>query len=308
MLVYIWLGCAPQEISVEPSRSENVPIRGSEEEVQQKIIIPEIQIFPIAYRYETLPALVYAAGNSINIRSSASTKGTVIGKVPLGNPIRVLAEAQNEKIGSREDKWYHIETTIKGKNYKGYLFGPTMTPHKIAADFDGDGDPEYILAAYNEHRELLLRALDPNSPSPVSWTNMGEYSQDGQVVDTAMLKLYPEDITGVSLLKIEAHADEKGFFWSKFISYNQGKIIRALEYTEQESDDSYQTVDLQFSAKNKSLILRHITGQVVDEQSKEQTRVEKYRFTGGKYRSAKGKKTVMKSTQETSKTPEESNL
>ena len=307
MLVYIWLGCAPQENSVEPARSENVPIRGSDEEVQQKIIIPEIQIFPIAYRYDSLPSLVYAAGNSINLRSSASTKGSVIAKVPLGNPIRVLATAQEEKIGTRKDKWYHIETTIKGNSYKGYLFGPTMTPHKIGADFDEDGEPEYILAAYNEHRELLLRVLDPNASSAVTWTNMGEYSYDGQVVDTAMLKLYPQDITGVSLLKIEAHADEKGFFWNKFISYSHGKVVRALEYTEQEKADSYQTVDLQFAAKTRSVLLRHITGQVVGDDSKEQTTVEKYRFSGGKYRSLV-KKEVVSPPEEPSQKTEESNL
>ena len=154
------------------------------------------------------------------------------------------------------------------------------------------------MAAYNEHRELLLRVSDPNATSTVSWSNMGEYSHDGQVVSETTLKLFPDDITGVPLLKIEAHADEKGFFWNKFIAYEQGKLIRALEYTEQESADSYQTVDLQFSAKTKSLIVRHITGQINGDEPTEETRLEKYRFRGGKYRRTDVPESVVQSKPE----------
>ena len=120
---------------------------------------------------------------------------------------------------------------------EGYLFGSTLTPHSLKADWDGDGKMERLFVMFNERKELLLRLYDPNSG--IAWANLSAYTQDDFTAERLTVKLMHKEVAGMPLLKIEASNPEQTLFWTKYVSYHSGKLLRALEFTEQESETTF---------------------------------------------------------------------
>ena len=82
------------------------------------------------------------------------------------------------------------------------------------------------------------------------------------------------------LLKIEASDEGQSFFWTKYVSYHHGKLLRALEYTEEETAGQYQKKEPNFGPKKLSM--RVIDGIVQADGSEKQTIVTKrYRYRSG---------------------------
>ena len=255
-------------------------------EKRLKVKGPDVRVYTVQYDYGELPQLVYAAGHNVNLRSTPSTSGEVVTKVPLGMPVTVLQRVKEGKLGERKDYWYMVETFVDGETHTGHLFGPTMTPHRIAADFDSDGVEEQVFASYNERQELLLRLYDPNSEELVRWTNMGQYGSGGDVASQADLKVFPESIAGVPLMKIDVSCFEGcgNMSWTKFVSYAGGDLIRALEYTEQEEAGVYTAVELAFHPEGKRITLGRLSGSFLEDGSERIERVsEIWKFQAGSY-------------------------
>jgi hypothetical protein len=255
-------------------------------EKRLKVKGPDVLVFTVQYDYGELPQLVYASGHKINLRSLPSTSGDVVAKIPLGMPITILEEGKEAQLGERKDHWYKVETFVDGKTHTGYLFGPTMTPHRIAADFDGDGIEEQVFASYNERHELLIRLYDPNSEELVRWTNMGSYGSDGEMSLQADLKIFPASIAGMPLIKIDVGCFDgcAGMSWTKFVSYTGGELIRALEYSEQEAEGSYTAVELDFHPSGRRITMGRLSGRFLEDGSERIERIpEIWKFQAGSY-------------------------
>ena len=257
-----------------------------EQELAPEIEIPNYSIalveeYEIQFVYEKLPNRVFSAGNNINLRSKPSASSAVVKKIPLAHEIELLTPVKEQKLGSRTDHWYHVRTRINGQSVEGYLFGSTMTPYRLTADWDNDGNKEHMIAAFNDKKELLLRIADPDKKENV-WSNMGAYVEQEYAATQAVVKLFPKEVAGLPLLKVEVQNQEENFFWSKFVSYNKGSLYRALEYTESESDTTYSSIKPEFGRKRLSL--KEIQGTVRPDGSEKQIIVGKgYVLQGGIY-------------------------
>jgi len=282
-----FLGCFDSLMTVgDQASSAELPIQTNstdplskiEEKTRVAFSIPKIREYQIQHIYPTLPPVVYAANNGINLRNRATANSSVLTKIPLGHKIDVLAQDQKVTLGTRTDHWYHVRVTINNQTHEGFLFGSTMTPYRIAADWDDDGKKEAMFAMFNERKELLLRIQDPNGEN--TWSNMGAYADGEFLADQVVVKALPKSIAGLPLLKIEVANPEQTMFWTKYASYHHEKLLRALEYTEIESDTTYSKKEPKFGPKKLSLL--SIEGMVQADGSEKQTIVTKrYRYRMG---------------------------
>ena len=131
---------------------------------------------------------------------------------------------------------------------------------------------------FNERRELLLRIAE--SDGGVKWSNLSAYEQEDFRAEHVTLKMLPKAIAGMPLLKIEVENEAGDFFWTKFVSYHHGVLLRALEYTEQESEDSYTKVTPQFGPKK--LHVHTIEGSILEDGREKQSIITaRYRYRSG---------------------------
>ncbi len=248
---------------------------------------PDLALFSIKERYKRLPKKVFSGGHNINMRTETTVLSDVVAKIPLGHPITILETAKEATIGERNDFWYHVESKVDGKVVQGYLFGSTLTPHRITADLDMDGVEEQLLVVYNNKHEVLFRLYDPNGAAKTLWTNLGEYSYQGDVARELMLRLYPKEVIGRPMIRLDVACPEacEGRSWTKFVAYHDGRILRSLEYESEEKSEQYRSVDLRFNPISRNLMLSRIEGHRLPDGIFEQTRVvELWNLYGGVFR------------------------
>ena len=273
ILSWLFLGCFDSSPEEKKENTEEV-----QAEKKTEYRIDRVEEFHVSHIYTELPEYVYAANEGINLRNRSTANSSVLAKIPLGAKIQVLSKDKEETLGSRTDHWYQVRYTEDGKAVDGFLFGSTLTPHALRADWDGDGKDEHMFVMFNERRELLVRIADPNGDN--TWSNMSAYGEEENVVEHLTVKLLHKEVAGLPLLKIEASNESQSFFWTKYVSYHHGKLLRALEYTEEESAESYQKKEPNFGPKKLSMHV--VDGLVQADGSEKQTVITKrYRYRSG---------------------------
>jgi hypothetical protein len=287
MIFYTFLlGCFDSAQIFEGIVEHTQAVESSSEEVTMEVEekpavnfkVDRIEEYVVEHIYQELPTWVYAANDGINLRNRATANSSVLAKIPLGGKIEILAKDKEETLGTRTDHWYHVRITSKGKPIEGYLFGSTLTPHSLRADWDGDGKNEYLFVMFNERKELLVRISDSNGEN--TWSNMSAYIQGEYVVERLTVKLLHKEIAGLPLLKIEASNADQTFLWTKYVSYHHGKLLRALEFSEEESELTYSKKEPKFGPKKLSMQV--VEGVVQADGSEKQSIVTKrYRYRSG---------------------------
>jgi len=284
------IGCFDSLLTVgeKPESVESPLVKGLIEEkntssiieVEKKNVysIPKVREYTIHHIYESIPDIVYAANSGINLRNRATANSSVLVKIPLGHRIDVLEQDKKVTLGSRTDHWYHVRVKVGKETHEGYLFGSTITPYRIAEDWDNDGEKEAMFALFNERQELLLRIHDPNGES--TWSNTGAYTDGEFTANQVVVKAMPRSIAGLPLLKIEVTNEKGNIFWTKFASYHHGKILRALEYVESETESTYSKKEPKFGPKKLSVL--SVDGMVqVDGSEKQSIITKRYRYRNG---------------------------
>ena len=278
-LISFLLGCSESapDVSTQPEVVQEEPVV-VEEKADISYKIDRVEEYIIHASYEDLPQFVYAANEGVNVRNRATANSSVVTKLALGTKIEIIAKDAKETLGSRDDYWYHVRIQEKGQAVEGFLFGTTLTPYRLRADWDGDGTQEQLFVVFNERKELLVRIADPNGEG--TWANMSAYTQDDYTASTLKVKLLHKELAGMPLLKIEASNADQTLFWTKYVSYHHGKLLRALEYTEEESGNSYQKKEPKFGPKKLSML--EIEGEVQSDGSQKQTIITKrYQYSSG---------------------------
>ncbi|MBM74262.1 MAG: hypothetical protein CMK59_02575 [Proteobacteria bacterium] len=288
-MLFLFMACSSVMIHEVPEKRNRAGQALFLEEEQELLPVkgPDVKVYNIKARYSKMPKQVYSGGHNINMRSEATILSDVVAKIPLGHPITILESAKESTIGDRQDIWYHVESKVEGKMVQGYLFGTTLTPHLIQADLDMDGVEEQLLAVYNNNYEVLLRLYDPNGAAKTLWSNMGKYEQDQHTAEKLVIRLYPKEIIGRPMLRLDVTCPKEcsGKSWTKFVSYYEGKLLRALEYESQETGNSFQAVELDFNALSRNLILSRVDGQQLSDGILEQVRItEMWKLYGGVFR------------------------
>ena len=194
----------------------------------------------------------------------------------LGMPIEIVEQSNEATRGIRVDHWYKVKVEDGNRDVVGYLFGPTINPHRIEADFDMDGEIESVYASYNERREMLIHYHNPNGKEPIAWTIIGQFANEHGVSEGASLSVISKEKSGIPLLKIQVDCSTtcNGSVWTKYLSFSNSTIQRALSI--EENTVVNQRVNVTFQPNRNGLRVTH-------HQNKASTSMD-YRLVNGVYR------------------------
>ncbi len=182
-----------------------------------------------AIRVDFLPAepwavgqRLFVAGHEVNLRAAASTDAPVVRELDLGTPVTITAVlADGVEVGGREGRWYAVE--VEGTGQQGSLFGGVLTPARLEADLDQDGEKELAVLTWGWDKNSVIRILEPNlsGADAVTQLDLGQTNDiEGPQVEM-YLGVTTVKETGIPLLKVILPGREmcgSGSF-NKYVSY-----------------------------------------------------------------------------------------
>ena len=132
-----WLFWGCFQVSQE-NNEEKVAQEAAIEKKRLDFRIDRVEEYRVSHIYKEFPEYVYAANEGINVRNRATANSSVLAKLPLGTKIQILAKDKEETLGTRTDHWYQVRIKKSGKAVEGFLFGSTLTPYSLKADWDSE--------------------------------------------------------------------------------------------------------------------------------------------------------------------------
>lgn len=203
---------------------------------------------------------VFVASDEVNLRKTANATADKVGTLAMGTAVTIKTIGGGAvQINDRVDRWYEIEA---GK-MSGFVFGGALTPIRIAADLDGDGEEEIATVAMTWNFKIRVRVLEP------SITGAGRViERDFEPAGGAMLglrggsakvALLAEKDTGVPLLQIDSQPEACSDYARIYVSYaspeKKGKLEPALSLFGMIDGDIYSTFEVQFLPKASQAIV-----------------------------------------------------
>ncbi len=160
----------------------------------------------VLYRNEDYAAghTVYVAGDGVNLRAGPGTSAAVVAKLPAGTPVSVLSAGPLDWAEGRQERWYEVTAQVAGASLQGHIFGGVLTPARLEADLDGDGEQELVTVAYSASRDIILRVIEPEGASDrrVVTLNLGGWGDiDGPLDELRASTTGPQE-SGVPLVMI----------------------------------------------------------------------------------------------------------
>ncbi|RKG89864.1 SH3 domain-containing protein [Corallococcus terminator] len=171
---------------------------------------------------------LYLGVDEANLRASAAADGAVLQTLMLGTPVRVVAVGARAKVGEYVNAWYQV-AVVDAKAPKGaapamgWVFGNTLTPFRVEADLDGDGELEVATLVMSNEFKARVRVLEPGVKPPrrvssvdvpVASTSYG-MGQGGP----ATLTLVPAKKAGMALLVVDSRPERCGDLVTSYVSY-----------------------------------------------------------------------------------------
>jgi hypothetical protein len=137
------------------------------------VTLPLLLLAPLAMaetpnlRVDYLPAepwpmgqRLFVAGHGVNLRAAASTDAPVVTELDLGTPVLVQALlADGAEVGGRGGRWYAVKLEEGGR--QGALFGGVLSPARIDADLDQDGETELAVLTWGWDNKKVIRVREP---------------------------------------------------------------------------------------------------------------------------------------------------
>jgi hypothetical protein len=239
---------------------------------------------PKAFEFTSFEAgrTVFLGVDEGNLRASAAADAAVVQTLMLGTPVKVVNAGARAKVGEYVNTWYQV-TVVDAKApapVTGWVFGNTLTPFRIEADLDGDGELEVATVVMSNEFKARVRVLEPNVKPPrrvssvdvqVAASNYG--SGNGGPVK---MRLVPAKKAGVALLELESMPERSGDFITTYVSYTQpegkkakgvlGKAKNALEAAGLSDPPSFSTFKVSFQASAKKAVVARETFEDVAEE------------------------------------------
>lgn len=211
---------------------------------------------------------LYVAGHEVNLRAAASTDAPVVTELDLGTPVVVKALlADGVDVGGRTGRWYAIE--VEGSGKQGALFGGVLTPARIEADLDEDGEAEIAVLTWGWEQHKVIRIREPalQGASAVTQLDLGQtFDIDGpQEEQWAGITTAAE--TGLPLLKLHTPGREMCGSGSAthYISYRSagpgtlGTLREAIRGHAYADAPIYDLVELSWEPKARAVTAKHTT-------------------------------------------------
>ena len=90
----------------------------------------------------------------------------VLASLALGTPVTVKRRLEPRvRLLDRVDSWYEVEAKrADGTPVTGLVFGNLLTPLRVEADLDGDGEKELATVAMTADFKIRVRVMEPTLP------------------------------------------------------------------------------------------------------------------------------------------------
>ncbi|WP_223755189.1 SH3 domain-containing protein [Myxococcus sp. RHSTA-1-4] len=244
-------------------------------------------------------ASLFVGVDEANLRGAPAADAAVITPLPLGAAVRVLERGKDrQKVGEYVNHWYRVEymdtkgTPGAGDDapVSGWLFGNILTPIRIEADLDGDGEQEVATAVMSADFKVRVRVLEPNLKPP---HRVSSVDLSPGFLGVAA-NLVPAKTAGLPLVKVESVAETCANAITAYVSYTVpgnkkgvlGNAKLALELNVMEGTGT--SYELSFQPKQKGLtVVWTNTGEDESEQTKAKSRREWYRLEDGVFSKVK---------------------
>ncbi len=152
---------------------------------------------------------LYVAGHEVNLRAAASTDAPVVRELDLGTPVIVRAVLADEaEVGGRPGRWYAVE--IEGAGIQGALFGGVLTPARIDADLDEDGETEIAVLTWGWDLHKVIRVREPglDGAAAVVQLDLGPTFDIDGAQEELRAGVTTASQTGIPLLKLHTPGRE----------------------------------------------------------------------------------------------------
>lgn len=146
---------------------------------------------------------LFVAGHEVNLRAAASTDAPVVRELDLGTPVRVAALlAEQAEVGGRAGRWYAVE--IEGTGQQGTLFGGVLTPARIDADLDQDGQDEIAVLTWGWEHNSVVRIREPGleGAAAVVQLDLGAVHDIDGPQERMFLNATTAEATGIPMLVV----------------------------------------------------------------------------------------------------------
>lgn len=221
--------------------------------------------------------------------SAASKEGKLL---PSGTAAKVAEVGTAvEMVEDRVDTWYRVETALGA----GWVHGGRLSPAGWQADFDQDGEVEFMGVTFAPDFSIRVVVVEPNPRvGAESYLDLdpigGAYlSQKGSTAQPTFQKV---KIAGVPLVHVYSGVEACADFGDYWVSYQArapgetGMLRIALELTGISDSPTMSSYDVHFDAKRKQV---DVTTTTANEEGVAPT-VERarYVFVDGVYRKETG--------------------
>ena len=145
--------------------------------------------------------MLHLFDDEVTLHKEANKEAEVLATLPMGHPIEIIKEGEDEKVGWYTFRWLHVRTRVDNKIWDGWLWSEHVADHSLVDDWDGDGDWEYLLS----RNRTYIPFSDYRIPLDQSLLDF-RYMKDGEVVQE-----WSKNIFGVENLQLEFRPLVSGF-------------------------------------------------------------------------------------------------
>lgn len=164
---------------------------------------------------------LFIAVDQASLREEPDEQAKVLASLELGTPVTVKRRLDPRvRLLDRVDCWYEVEAKrADGAPVSGLVFGNLLTPLRVEADLDGDGEKELATVAMTADFKIRVRVMEPSLPLNQRVASLDLRTAGVGTGGSARLTPVDARKAGVALLMVEALSETDVRSYKVFLSY-----------------------------------------------------------------------------------------
>lgn len=164
---------------------------------------------------------LFIAVDQASLREEPDEQAKVLASLALGTPVTVKRRLEPRvRLLDRVDSWYEVEAKrADGSRVSGLMFGNLLTPLRVEADLDGDGEKELATVAMTADFKIRVRVMEPTLPLNQRVASLDLRTAGVGTGGSAKLTYVDTRKAGVALLMVESLSETDVRSFKVFLSY-----------------------------------------------------------------------------------------